>query len=186
MVRARRQRHGADAAARCAAEPAHASLGTSVLLLACLCALALLVAPPLLGAAGWPYADAVRWLLHSVCHQLPERSFHLLGEPLAVCHRCTGLYLGFALGVAAWPLLPALSARLAARPRCIVLFAVPLAIDWLIGNSAGSRFATGMVAAFPVGLLPLLALNQHGSRRLPPNHPDHPNYPDHRRGETQQ
>ena len=107
---------------------------------------------------GWPYADVLRWLLHPVCHQLPERTFHLFGEPLAVCHRCTGLYLGFTLGVAIWPWLPTLATKLAAQPRCIVFFAVPLAIDWLGANSAASRFATGMIAAFPVGLLPLLAL----------------------------
>ena len=132
--------------------------GAAILLLACCCALALVVAPPLLAASGWPYADVLRWLLHPICHQLPERTFHLFGEPFAVCHRCTGLYLGFTLGVALWPRLPELAAKLAAKPRCILLFAVPLALDWLLANSAASRFATGMIAAFPVGLLPLLAL----------------------------
>ena len=131
------------------------------MLLGCSCALALVVAPPLLAASGWPYAEVLRWLLHPVCHQQAERSFHLFGEPLGVCHRCTGLYLGFTLGVAIWPRLPTLAAKLAAQPRCIVLFAVPLAIDWLGVNSPVSRFATGMIAAFPVGLLPLLALGLH-------------------------
>jgi len=32
-----------------------------------------------------------------VCHQKPERSFHLWGAQLAVCARCTGIYLGAAL-----------------------------------------------------------------------------------------
>ena len=136
------------------------------MLLACCCALALVVAPPLLAAAGWPYADVLRWLLHPVCHQLPERTFHLFGEPVAVCHRCTGLYLGFTLGVALWPRLPTLAAKLAAQPRCIVFFAAPLAVDWLIANSAASRFATGMIAAFPVGLLPLLALAQRATHDI--------------------
>lgn len=131
------------------------------------------VAPPLLGAAGWPYADALRWLLHPVCHQLPERSFHLFGEPLAVCQRCIGLYLGLTLGVATWPLLPTAAARLAARPRCIALFALPLVIDWLANNSAATRFATGMIAAFPVGLLPLLALNQLGRNDGAASRPAH-------------
>jgi uncharacterized membrane protein len=34
-----------------------------------------------------------------ICHQRPERSFHIAGVPLAVCARCTGLYSGAAMGV---------------------------------------------------------------------------------------
>jgi uncharacterized membrane protein len=37
-----------------------------------------------------------------LCHQLPDRSFHVLGAQLPVCARCTGLYVGGALGAAAW------------------------------------------------------------------------------------
>lgn len=33
-----------------------------------------------------------------VCHQRPERSFHLAGAQLPVCARCFGIYLGAALG----------------------------------------------------------------------------------------
>jgi uncharacterized membrane protein len=31
---------------------------------------------------------------YSVCHQIPERSFHLLDRPLSLCARCTGQFLG--------------------------------------------------------------------------------------------
>jgi uncharacterized membrane protein len=38
-----------------------------------------------------------------ICHQRPERSFHLAGVQLPVCGRCLGLYLSGALGaVIAW------------------------------------------------------------------------------------
>ena len=42
---------------------------------------------------GWLYA--VGWL---ICHQRPERSFHLAGAQLPVCARCLGLYAGGAAG----------------------------------------------------------------------------------------
>jgi hypothetical protein len=32
-----------------------------------------------------------------VCHQLPERSYHLSGAQLPVCARCVGIYLGGAV-----------------------------------------------------------------------------------------
>ena len=159
MVVANPHRNGTVADLCLAGGAASVSLGLAALWLACLGGLALVLAPPLLAAAGWPYAEVLRWLLHSICHQIPERSFHLLGEPLAVCQRCTGLYLGFALGVVAWPMLPRLAARLAAQPRYVGFFALPMALDWLVENSAASRFATGMIAAFPIGLLALLALD---------------------------
>ena len=36
-----------------------------------------------------------------VCHQKAERSFRLAGQPLPVCARCTGIYIGAALAVVA-------------------------------------------------------------------------------------
>ena len=32
-----------------------------------------------------------------VCHQLPDRSFHLWGVQMPVCARCTGIYVGGAV-----------------------------------------------------------------------------------------
>ena len=137
------------------------------LLLACLAGLAAAAAAAPLAAAGWPYAELLRWPFSLVCHQLPERSFHWLGWPLAVCHRCAGLYLGFALGVAAWPHLPAGARRLATRPAWLGTCLALLALDWALPNSAASRLATGLVAAFPMGLLAHSALP--AAVRAPPS-----------------
>jgi hypothetical protein len=67
----------------------------------------LVVAAPWLASApvgGGAYLSAsAYWLGALVCHQRPDRSFHLAGAQLPVCARCTGLYLSSALAVAiAW------------------------------------------------------------------------------------
>ena len=54
--------------------------------------------PALVGVAALVYQGA-----GLICHQRPERSFHLGGAQLPVCGRCAGLYFSGALGaVAAW------------------------------------------------------------------------------------
>ena len=129
--------------------------------LAFLGGLGLVVAAPWLMHRGSWLAPLLYALFDPVCHQIPERSFHLWHEPFAVCHRCTGLYLGFALGIAFWPSFSAPAGRLLARPRMILLFAIPLAIDAVvIANTATSRFITGLVASFPVALFALAAIAQ--------------------------
>ena len=35
----------------------------------------------------------------TICHQLPDRSWHLHGEPFAACIRCTSIYVGFLAGL---------------------------------------------------------------------------------------
>ena len=52
-------------------------------------------------AAGSPasyFALAVYALGSVICHQRPERSFHLWAAQLPVCARCAGIYAGAALG----------------------------------------------------------------------------------------
>jgi uncharacterized membrane protein len=38
-------------------------------------------------------------LFSAICHQLPSRSWHIHGEPLAACIRCTCIYYGFLAGL---------------------------------------------------------------------------------------
>jgi uncharacterized membrane protein len=126
---------------------------------ACALVLGLVLAAPWAAHRGSWAAPLLYAVFDPVCHQLAERSFQLWNEPLAVCHRCTGLYLGMALGVALWPAFPVAARRLLERPRAIVLFALPLAVDAvLLANTPVSRFATGLIAAVPAALLPLAAV----------------------------
>ena len=57
--------------------------------------LALLVVTPLLPT---PVATLTYAVGSFICHQLPERSFHLGGFQLPVCARCLGIYAGLAIG----------------------------------------------------------------------------------------
>ena len=104
----------------------------------------------------------VPYLIGSVlCHQRPERSFHTAGVVWPVCARCTGLYLGGALGgvwvLARW--------RRALRPVRYVLVvsalptAIMFAIEWsglaLVSNTARAVAGVplGATVAFVLGAL---------------------------------
>jgi uncharacterized membrane protein len=108
-----------------------------------------IVAAPWLATHGHPLAAyAIYAGFKPACHQMSERSFHLFGAPLAVCARCTGIYAGALLGVAAFPLLWGLG-RPAPRRRWFALAAVPVTVDFALGwleivhNTALSRSLTG-------------------------------------------
>lgn len=106
------------------------------------------------GAA--PAFSAVVYLAASrVCHQRPERSFHWHGVKWPVCGRCSGLYLGGALGAIA---IVAAGRRPRPAPRLLVslaVAAVPTALtvlaEWsgLVPVGTPARF----LAAVPLGVL---------------------------------
>ena len=96
-------------------------------------------------------ARAIHLIGSFVCHQRDERSFHLDGQRLAVCGRCTGLYVAGALGaVFAW----LGRARVPSNTRAaLLLAAVPtvatLAIEWIGVADPGN--AGRALAALPLG-----------------------------------
>lgn len=125
----------------------------------------LILTPPLLGPDG---QAAVMELFAPLCHQIPERSFRLLGEPLAVCHRCTGIYFGLFAGALLWRSAGGLGesvllarSELAGRGARLVILcaAAPAAIDWGAGlaglweSGAFVRAATGLWFGAGTGLL---------------------------------
>ena len=87
--------------------------------------LALIVFAPLLPV---PLAAAAYLAGSLVCHQLPDRSFHIGAAQLPVCARCVGLYAGFLASFLIT--FPVRRARLALLAGAIPT-AVTVASEWL-------------------------------------------------------
>jgi uncharacterized membrane protein len=118
-----------------------------------------IVAAPMLMAHAHPAAAMAAYFPFSLfCHQIPARSFSIMHFPIAVCHRCFGIYLGLFLG----SLLPMPYNPVSWRTRrlAIISAAVPLMLDAMLPfaglwtNTWWSRSGTGIL----LGLLisPLL------------------------------
>ena len=129
---------------------------------------ALILLAPWLGSGGagrsgaaWLSAAAY-WLGSLVCHQRPDRSFHLAGAQLPVCARCAGLYVSGALGVAFawWRGGPSGAARRASWRTPLVVAALPTAVTLLVEWSwpAATSKAARAIAAVPAGLVAGLLL----------------------------
>ena len=86
------------------------------------------------------------------CHQMPARSPHIGGVPIAICDRCTGIYAGLVLGVLGTGWGRSLWHRFGPWRRYVLLGAfVPLGLDWaapLVGlwpSVPLSRALTGLL-----------------------------------------
>ena len=138
--------------------------------------LAAIIAAPLLQSSGHrTVAFKIYETFSYFCHQIPERSFHLAGQQLAVCSRCTGLYAGFALATVTYPLFRSL--RKTDTPRIVWLFAsaLPLGIDFSLTffgiwqNNHFTRFTTGALfgAVAAIFILPgVIEISSHITRLL--------------------
>ncbi len=109
---------------------------------------------PFIASQG--HESAAAWLFTTfglICHQMPERSFTLFGEQMALCHRMSTIYVASFIGGITYACvrdrLPPLSFRM------LILFSTPMAIDgftqlfglresvWELRMLTGSIFAIG-------------------------------------------
>src|SRR5204862_3245268 len=129
----------------------------AVFALAAVTWLALLLLAPVLPV---PLAGALYALGSRICHQRPERSFHLLAAQLPVCARCLGIYAGGAAGslLATRARIRPWSNRL--LPRTLLIGgSIPTALtlvfewsdEWRAPNLA--RAAAGVPLGFVITLL---------------------------------
>jgi uncharacterized membrane protein len=116
----------------------------------------LIASRPSVGTVAYLASAGIYEVGSFICHQRPERSFHLWGAQLPVCARCAGIYVGALAAV-----LAALAARaqkpldgMMPRPmQALMLGAGPtiltLLFEWTTGAVPGNW--TRAIAGFPLG-----------------------------------
>ena len=130
------------------------------------------VLSPLLRTAGSDRAaGAIDVTFRYLCHQRDDRSFHLAGERMACCHRCTAIYGGLFLLGLVFALVRGQVAPL--RLTVAALLLIPIVLDVVsqpILDREGTmvlRVLTGALFALAVNwtLLPRLDIGFDGIRR---------------------
>lgn len=120
---------------------------------------------PLAKAGGLEYISAPLYKFFSyVCHQMPDRSFHVENHPFAVCTRCFGVYFGLFFGFLIYPAMRKIE-EIEPLPRVWLFLAmIPIGVDWSLGvfgiwdNTPLSRFLTGAILGAACGIFIVPAL----------------------------
>jgi uncharacterized membrane protein len=60
--------------------------------------ISLLVIATFILSPPWTVLGKTKLVGYAICHQIPERSFHINGQQLPLCARCTGIYMGALTG----------------------------------------------------------------------------------------
>lgn len=127
-----------------------------------LCLSALLV---FIALGGGLFGQAEPWFLqwqhklfYGLCHQEPDRSFWISGQPMAVCSRCFGIYTGFFAGLIAGPNAVRKIKKAVLKKILLVILIVNIVdvagnIINIWNNTLFSRFALGFLLAAAAGLL---------------------------------
>ncbi|MDH3492226.1 MAG: DUF2085 domain-containing protein [Acidobacteriota bacterium] len=101
-----------------------------------------------------------------ICHQLPDRSFHIFGHKLGVCSRCCGVYFGLVLGVLIYPFFRRINEIDPLPLYWLVLSMIPIGIDWSLTvfgiweNTFFTRFTTGLVLGTACSVFVIPALSE--------------------------
>jgi uncharacterized membrane protein len=111
------------------------------------------LAPVLLANGYAGAANAIYGFYRSACHQLPSRSYFVLGEQVAVCHRDVAIYGAFLVGGLGYNFVrphlkpPQLRWYVFALWPIALDAGMQLASDWLYnGVSMGALWAIGLIA----------------------------------------
>jgi uncharacterized membrane protein len=99
-----------------------------------------------------------------ICHQFPNRSFHILEHKFGVCSRCFGVYFGLLTGFIIYPLFRTIE-EIEPLPRFWLFLAmIPIGVDWSLTvfgiweNTFFTRFTTGLILGAACGVFIVPAL----------------------------
>jgi uncharacterized membrane protein len=117
---------------------------------------------PYLKSQSSVFGNLIYAIFSPTCHQIPSRCLTLYGNPLAVCTRCLGIYIGFFLGTSLFPVLGQLSSEALPKAKLLILMSLPIVIDTasnvvsLWASPHWLRLATGLIwgAILPFYFIP--------------------------------
>ncbi len=123
--------------------------------------LALAILAPYEASHGNPTYYA---LFRGICHQKAHRCFEFFGLPMAICARCTFIYVGLAVGAFFLPMFTSDNRR-----RYLILLGISgglIAIDvvcaylHLYHNVFATRVVTGFLVGLPLGAMCTAAVHE--------------------------
>ena len=127
-----------------------------------------IVAAPVLSTTGGESAHAIATMLYRgfsrICHQLDNRSLHILGAKFGVCVRCSAIYASFLAGILVWPFLRSMNAGDLPRISWLAVGLAPMILDAvlndlrILASTELTRVVSGTIAGFTLSvfILPLL------------------------------
>lgn len=127
---------------------------------------------PYLAASSSPLAVILYSFFHTICHQLPERSFHVFGEQLAVCARCASIYFAFLFALLVYPLVRNISNPHPLHRTVLFLALLPMVVDvgldflGIHDSDFVTRTITGVIlgGTLPFVVLPVAVEGMHQLR----------------------
>ncbi len=106
-------------------------------------------------------AQPIYELFSRICHQIPERSWHLFGAQLPVCIRCTAIYAGFLFGTLMIRRPNLIFLKLAATTT-LVQFLIEIAVV----DYSWPRAVTGLALGFAVAPFVVQGFGEMLEKRL--------------------
>ena len=120
----------------------------------------MLIVPPFIsnieGGSG-SYSKPIYKFYSIICHQYESRSMHIFVYKIAVCARCTGIYLGFFFGCVLLPIIPIKKLPRSITAWCII--SIPMVADVLLdtlgihSSTIITRVITGLFFGVGSGLI---------------------------------
>lgn len=102
------------------------------------------------GGSGVLTAAGLRYFYSFICHQNPDRSFHLMGRALAVCARCTGVYFGMLAAAVSFPFV---AERFSGRSPWMAWLAIVLGINALENGLSLLHWVDNLILRAGAGLI---------------------------------